>query len=535
MKQYVNVARYKSNLLVREIVNGQEVKRKVKFSPHLYQRCNKNESDFKDFFGGYVKRLQFDNQFEMKEYVDLYSSMENELWGTLDIIPQFIFEEQYDTFDLKNVKISSLDIEVCTRYKDNGNWVDGGFPNAHDAAFPINAICDYRYDTDKYYVFTTAAGWSKEKSILKYSDQIEYIYCSSELQLVKKWINFWCKNTPHIITGWNVLTFDIPYIINRIKFLFTMEDIKYLSPWQIVNQKQVKNKFGEFESSYDIVGIAILDYIDLYKKYRYKPREKYTLDYISRCEIPEEPKLEFEGTHGSLYYDNPVYFVDYNVHDVRCVNRFENKMHFIDLVVHLSYYANINFADNYSPIKIWENLIYKRCMENGIATPMRFHTPVKQPYEGAYVHDPKPGLKGTIASFDYTSLYPKIMEQWYIGSDVHITGENKSKLYEEFISILKNSKDPLCKEMLSEIQTTGIFLNYYIEHDIPKEVTEFLQKKGVSLAVNCEFYDITKKSQFVGLITQLFNERKSDKKKSFEYAHKAEDIRLELEKRGIKV
>ena len=121
MKQYVNVARYKSNLLVREIINGQEVRRKVKFSPHLYQRCNKNESDFKDFFGGYVKRVQFDNQFEMKEYVDLYSSMENELWGTLDIIPQFIFEEQYDTFDLKNVKISSLDIEVCTRFKENGN------------------------------------------------------------------------------------------------------------------------------------------------------------------------------------------------------------------------------------------------------------------------------------------------------------------------------------------------------------------------------------------------------------------------------
>lgn len=535
MKQYINVARYKGNLLVREIVDGKEIRRTVKFSPHLFKRCSETETDFKDFFGGSVKRVQFSNQFEMKEYIDLYSSMDGELWGTSDVVSQFIFEEQYDTFDLKNIKISSLDIEVCTRSKENGVWVDGGFPNAHDAAFPINAICDYRYDTEKYYVFTTAKGWTKDKSVLKYSEQIEYIYCSSEVQLLKKWISFWCKNTPHIVTGWNVLTFDIPYIINRIKVIFGPEHIKYISPWKIINQKNVKNKFGELESSYDIVGISVLDYIDLYKKYRYKPREKYSLEYISRCEIPEEPKLEFEGTHGSLYYDNPIYFVDYNIHDVRCVNRFENKMHFIDLVVHLSYYANINFDESYSPIKIWENLIYKRCMENGIATPMRFHIPVKQSYEGAYVHDPNPGLKGTIASFDYTSLYPKIMEQWYIGADVHITGNSKDKLYKEFISTLKNSKDPLCKKMLSEIENTGIFLNYYIEHDIPKEVTEFLQHNGVSLTVNCEFYDITKKSQFVGLITQLFNERKSDKKKSFEFAHKAEDIRLELEKRGVKI
>ena len=535
MKQYCNVARYKGQLLVRELIDGHEVRRKVKFSPHLFQRCAEDKADARDFYGGPVQKRQFKNNYEMKEFMDLYSDIENEIWGTTDPIAQFIYEEGYDTTDSKNIVTSYLDIEVCTRSKVDGMWVDGGFPNAHDASFPINAICDYRSNDEKYHVFTTAAGWTKEKSVLKYADQVEYIYCQTEQELIKEWMKFWVHNTPNIISGWNVQTFDIQYIINRIKRLFGEEAANHISPWKIVNTRNVKNKFGEYETAYDIIGIDVLDYIELYKKYRYKPREKYSLEYISKCELPEEPKLEFNGTHGSLYYDDPVYFVDYNIHDVRCVTRFESKFFFIDLAIFLSYYSNINFEDNYSPIKIWENLIYKECMKNNIAIPIRKHLPPKESYEGAYVHPPVTGLKHCICSFDYTSLYPKIIEQWYIGADVHIRGEKRMELYDELIAILRNSSNQNCKKMLEEINTSGLFLNYYIENDIPAEVTEFLKRKGVSLTVNCEFYDISKHSICNSLITQLFLERKADQKKSFEFKHKAQDIKAELEKRGIKV
>ena len=61
---------------------------------------------------------------------------------------QFIYDEKYNTFDFDNVLISYLDIEVCTRFKnENGDWEDGGFPEASEAKFPINAICDYRSNT----------------------------------------------------------------------------------------------------------------------------------------------------------------------------------------------------------------------------------------------------------------------------------------------------------------------------------------------------------------------------------------------------
>ena len=89
--------------------------------------------------------------------------------------------------------------------------------------------------------------------------------------------------------------------------------------------------------------------------------------------------------------------------------------------------------------------------------------------------------------------------------------------------------------MLSEIKTTGIFNEFYINNDMPEEVTKFLKEQGVYLTTNCEFYDVSKKSIFVSLITKLFLERKSDKKTSFKYKHQAQEIREELKKRGIEI
>lgn len=536
MKQYISVNKYKNQLYVRELIDNVENRKKVNFNPYIFQRSS-SETDYKDFYNkGYVKKISFRNSYEMKEYIDIYKDIPNELWGTKDIIAQYMYDENYDCRDYNNIIKSYLDIEVCTRFQDaSGNWIDGGFPDATEAKFPINAICDYRSDTKKYYTFTTAYGWTKEKSQLKYADEVEYFFCKNEQELLKKWLSFWNRKTPHICTGWNNNIFDITYIINRVKNLFGQEIANKLSPFNILENKDSDGGFGNKFSIYKILGLSIIDYLDLYKKYRNVSREKYTLDFISKVENPEEHKLEFKGTHGSLYYENPVFFVDYNIQDVRCVVCLEEKLQLLQLAVYLSYYSNINFEDNFSPIKIWENLIFKNSLDENIVVPMRFKTPEKKMYEGAYVHEPITGLKGCVASFDYTSLYPKIMELFYIGADVHCRNEEKNKLYTDMLNVLENDNTEKSHEMLSEIKTTGIFNEFYIKNDIPECVTKFLQKNNVSLTTNCEFFKVDRKSIFVSLITKLFNERKSDKKTSFMYKHKAQEIKEELKRRGVNV
>ncbi len=125
------------------------------------------------------------------------------------------------------------------------------------------------------------------------------------------------------------------------------------------------------------------------------------------------------------------------------------------------------------------------------------------------------------------------MRLWYTGDDVHQKGEDRQKLYDGLLNVMKN--DTECKEMYKEILQTGIFNEYYINNDIPKSVTKYLKEKGVSLTTNCEFFDVTRKSVMIDLITKLFKERKADKKTSFNYKHKAQDIAEELERRGVKI
>ena len=66
------------------------------------------------------------------------------------------------------------------------------------------------------------------------NDKVKYIECENELDLIKKFLNFWSKTQPDIITGWNIQFFDIPYLCNRISRLLGVDEIQKFSPWGIV-------------------------------------------------------------------------------------------------------------------------------------------------------------------------------------------------------------------------------------------------------------------------------------------------------------
>ena len=89
--------------------------------------------------------------------------------------------------------------------------------------------------------------------------------------------------------------------------------------------------------------------------------------------------------------------------------------------------------------------------------------------------------------------------------------------------------------MFEEISKTGIFNEFYINNDMPETVVKWLKKKGVSLSTNCEFFDVTRKSIIIELISTLFKERKADKKEAFKYKHLAQDAKDELARRGISI
>ena len=146
--------------------------------------------------------------------------------------------------------------------------------------------------------------------------------------------------------------------------------MKSLSPWNKVFEKEVEIK-GRQNLFYDIIGVSVLDYLDLYQKFTYTNQESYRLDHIANVELGQK-KLdhsEFE-TFKDFYTQDWQKFVTYNIHDVELVDRLEDKMKLIDLAINLAYDAKVNFEDVYYQVRMWDSIIYNYLTPNGIVVPL---------------------------------------------------------------------------------------------------------------------------------------------------------------------
>ena len=70
------------------------------------------------------------------------------------------------------------------------------------------------------------------------------------------------------------------YLCNRIQRVMGEKAQRRLSPWGLISSKEIEN-FGRTQQKYDIAGVTILDYLDVYKKFTYTTRESYRLDVIA--------------------------------------------------------------------------------------------------------------------------------------------------------------------------------------------------------------------------------------------------------------
>ena len=190
-----------------------------------------------------------------------------------------------------------------------------------------------------------------------------------------------------------------------------------LSPWNRVIDRELVIK-GRKQLAYDITGVTILDYLDLYQKFTYSAQSSYRLDHIADVELGQK-KLdhsEFENFK-AFYTGDWQKFVEYNIHDVELVDRLEDKMKLIELALTLSYDAKVNLGDVFSQVRMWDTLIYNDLQERNVVVPPKVGTKKNEQYAGAYVKEPVPGMYDWVVSFDLNSLYPHLIMQYNISPE----------------------------------------------------------------------------------------------------------------------
>lgn len=280
---YINIACIGNNLLYTGIKNGKKIRTKIPYSPRLFLQSNK-KTDFFNLENQCLESMEFDSIREAKDFIQRYKDVENfKIYGNNRFEYDYIsnlYPNNID-WDLSKIQILNLDIEVGS---------ENGFPHPETASEPITAIACKFSLSDDYYILGCG-------SYKKHKENIIYYNCVDEYDLITKFIHLWSEKSPDIVTGWNVRDFDITYIINRIKRLFDDNMAKNLSPWKIISERETTatNKtMRKVVKYYDILGVAILDYIDLYKRFSSSgSQESYRLDHIANVELGEK-KLKIE-------------------------------------------------------------------------------------------------------------------------------------------------------------------------------------------------------------------------------------------------
>ena len=407
MKFYTNVQQWGNNILVRGVDKyGQRTMERHKdFSPTLFL-ASQEPTEYKTLDGQYVGPVNPGGIKESKEFLERYKEVSNfKVYGQTQFQYQWIsdnFYEQNDIdFDTSQISILSLDIETSTEY---------GFPNIETANEQILLITVRNSLTGLY---TT---WGLNPYDNK-RDDVDYRYFESEHNMLRDFIRYLEEVKPDVLTGWNSKFFDIPYIVNRIDRLLGDDQVRYLSPWKIVKGGKVTIQ-GREQQYYDIFGLAGLDYLDLFRKYRGIGYESFKLDFIANAELGAE-KLnhdEFENFK-DFYTRDWQKFVDYNIRDVELVAQLEDKLGLIDLCLTMAYDFRVNYEDVFSQVRCWDMLIYNHLRKRGVVIPPKRLGMKSDGYAGAYVKDPVIGQHEWVMSFDLNSLYPHLIMQYNISPD----------------------------------------------------------------------------------------------------------------------
>jgi DNA polymerase elongation subunit (family B) len=412
MNFYTNAFRKGNSIYVRKIENGCRVVDCVDYKPTLFVTPKTNtKTEWRDFYGNPIEPLLPGSMSDSKEFIDKYHGVSgfNVYGGDIQYVYQYLNNEYPNDIDYNFDKIVTytIDIETAT---------ESGFPKVETANEQILLITIKILNDNSVEVFTFNSYENPNVNVR---------VCANEVDMLRRFIQFMGEHTPDIITGWNIEAFDIPYIINRITNLLGKKEAAKLSPWKSIQESEKKTKFGKTIQAYSIGGIAILDYLNLYRKFTYVIRENYKLDHIAYVELGEK-KLDHSeyATFKDFYSNDWNKFVNYNIRDTELVHNLEKKLKLIELATTLAYMSKTNYEDVFSPVRLWDSIIHNYLWNQKICIPNKSTSTKDAPYEGAYVKDPIVGLHNWIVSFDATSLYPSIIQTWNISPETLVDVDN---------------------------------------------------------------------------------------------------------------
>lgn len=500
MDFYTNVSRTRDKILVTGYQGNKKQKLQVSYRPRHFIPSKKGQTPYRSLDGRYLEVVELNSMGGARKFREQYDGVEGfEIHGYDRYVYTYIsdkFQGDID-WDFNKVRIATLDIECeC----------ENGFPEPMLASEKVNAISIKPFKKET--VVFGIGPWEHNKT------DVIYVDCTNEYDLLTKFIKYWRTANFDVITGWNVNSFDITYLCNRIDRILGEGEHKKLSPWNQTNVREFTAMGYQKQQVYELVGLNVIDYLEMYKKKTFVNQESYRLEHIAQVELGKG-KLDYSeyGSLHTLYKQDYAKFLEYNVRDVVLVEELDEKLGFMELVMSQAYTAKCNYADTFGMVKYWETIIYNFLKEQGIQTPpqrLKSGNDKMKPIAGAYVKEPQVGGHNWVMSFDLNSLYPHIIMQYNISPEKLVRGHREEVSIDRLLN--KECDLSYCKQTNTTVAPNGVLFSRDKQGMFPELMETFYEERKEWKGKMIEYQkeretckDAKRKKELDTLIKRAFN------------------------------
>lgn len=398
-------------------------------NPMKYEACEHNDPlkhpKFKSWDGKAVKQVEV-------THPDRYA-----IYEFIDALPEKEREEIYE-YNLPKIYFIDIETEIINSFPQavdiqdiNGNVIEEG------AATRVLAM-SIVYDDKIILLGTKYLSEEAQKRIIdktnKYFEsydtkyKFKYVKYDDEFDML---YNFFYKMVPKmtVLTGWNFLNYDWQFLVNRARKLSKWINGKEykIDPAVSSLTKKMNKAWGTtFEMP---AHRMIFDYMQLYEitDTSIKVKESSSLDFVASKLVGCE-KIKYSGSLQKLYEDDFEKYMYYNTVDSVLVQKIHDARNYISIVFAISSLAKIRVIDVVSQMNnalaslaITEGVLRNRFREmDDIVLFKGDKSTDESTISGGWVKDPIVGMNRWVVVYDFASLYPTTMRQFYITPETFV-------------------------------------------------------------------------------------------------------------------
>ncbi|MDD1702944.1 MAG: DNA-directed DNA polymerase [Methanoregula sp.] len=215
---------------------------------------------------------------------------------------------------------------------------------------------------------------------------------ADEVSMLKAFGAYIADRDPDILSGWNFVEFDMPYITGRMEKLG-------LNPVMLARLPGMTERTA-------LRGRALFDLLTGYKKMHLTQKESYRLDAIAEEEVGER-KVRYTGTVSDLWKKQPALLVEYNFKDVELCVAINKKDNIVSFYREIARYVGCPLDKTLNSSSVIDVYILRKAHGKYVLPSKGFAN--AEEFEGATVFDPSRGVRENVVVLDLKSLYPMAM------------------------------------------------------------------------------------------------------------------------------